>query len=127
MFKSKNALLFGSVGLIVLAITVTTILERTKQTATSGEDIRTRASATGTLSMRGIVSSVDETQGVVIVDNLQFDSQGSKSLGTWTVTPPATVNLASLYPGATISLIVNPTTFLTNTKTLTALEIKLTR
>ena len=126
MFKSKNALLFGSVGLIVLAITVTTILERTKN-ASGGEDVRTRASATGTLKMKGIVSQVDETKGVVVVDNLQFETQDSKSLGTWTVTPPANVNLASLYPGASISLIVNPNSFMASTKTLTAMEVKLQR
>ena len=126
MFKSKNTLLFGSVGLIVLAITVTTILDRTKQTS-GGEDVRTRASATGTLNMKAIVSSVDETKGVVIVDNLQFQSEGSKSLGPWPVPPPATVNLTSLYPGATIPLIVNPATFLASSKTLTATEIKMAR
>lgn len=128
MFKSKNALLFGSVALIVLAITVTTILERTKQTATN-EDVRTRASAVGTLTMKGIVSSVDETKGVVIVDNVQFEDQASagKNLGTWTVTPPSTFNLASLYSGAKVALIVNPTTFLAATRTLTATEIKIQR
>ncbi len=126
MFKSKNALLFGSVGLIVLAITVTTLLERTKQTA-GGQDVRTRASATGTLNMKGIVSSVDEVNGVVIVDNLQFTGESAKSLGTWTVTPPANLNLASLSPGASVTLIVNPSTFLAATRTLTALEIKVTR
>lgn len=128
MFKSKNALLFGSVGLIVLAITVTTILERTKQTATN-EDVRTRASATGTLIMKGIVSAVDETKGVVMVDNVQFEDQAAsgKNLGTWTVTPPASFNLASLYTGAKVALTVNPTTFLAATRTLTATEIKIQR
>lgn len=128
MFKSKNALLFGSVGLIVLAITVTTILERTKQTA-GGEDVRARASATGTLTMKGIVSAVDETKGVVIVDNVQFEDQATtgKNLGTWTVTPPKTFSLASLYSGAKIALTVKPTTFLAATHTLTATEIKVIR
>ncbi|MEK7129807.1 MAG: hypothetical protein AAB803_02195 [Patescibacteria group bacterium] len=128
MFKSKNALLFGSIGLIVLAITVTTILERTKQTA-GGEDVRARASATGTLTMKGIVSAVDETKRVVIVDNVQFEDQAAtgKNLGTWTVTPPGSFNLTSLYTGAKVALIVNPTTFLASTKTLTALEIKVIR
>ena len=126
MFKSKNALLFGSFALIILGITVVTILERTNQTSGS-EDVRARAGAVGTLKMIAIVSSVDEAKGVVTVDNLQFDSDNSKNLGMWTVTPPATTNLAGLYPGARITMIVEPKTFLAATKTLTAKEIKMTR
>lgn len=129
MFKSKNALLFGSVGLIVLAITVSSILERTKQ-PTTNEDVRTRASATGSLQMTGTVATIDDTKGVITVDGIQFhdlDGSKAKNLGTWTVTLPPNANLGALYPGAKVLLTVNPTTFLAATHTLTATEIKIQR
>lgn len=129
MFKSKNALLVGPLILVVVAIAVTAILDRTKQADTSSGDVRTRASATGTLSMTATVASVDQTKGTIMVDNLQFDNKNGgstgNSLGTWTVTAPPNIHLNSLFPGTKISLIVNPSTFLATTNTLTATEIKI--
>ncbi len=119
----------GPLILVVVAIAVTAILDRTKQTDISSGDIRTRASATGTLSMTATVASVDQTKGTIMVDNLRFDNKNGGStgnpLGTWTVTAPPSANLNTLFPGTKVSLIVNPSTFLTTSRTLTATEIKI--
>lgn len=129
MFKSKNALLVGPLILVVAAIAVTAILDRTKQADTATADIRTRASATGSLSMTATVASVDQIKGTMKVDNLRFDNKNGgatgNSLGTWTVTAPSAANLNALFPGTNVVLIVNPSTFLTTTNTLTATEIRI--
>ncbi|MBI5448814.1 hypothetical protein HY948_00695 [Candidatus Gottesmanbacteria bacterium] len=128
MFKSKNALLVGPLILVVAAIAVTAILDRTKQADTASGDIRTRASATGSLSMTATVASVDQIKGTIMVDNLRFDNKNGgstgNSLGSWTVTAPQNINLNSLFPGTKVTLIVSPSTFLTTSHTLTATDIK---
>lgn len=129
MFKSKNALLVGPLILVVAAIAVTAILDRTKQADTAFGDIRTRASATGSLSMTATVASVDQVKGTIKVDNLRFDNKNGgstdNSLGIWTVTAPAGTNLNTLFPENKVVMIVNPSTFLTTTNTLTATDIKI--
>lgn len=122
--KGNSMLYFvGSVLLIIVAIVFTAILDSTRGSEPSG-DIRARAGNLSTVNMSGTISSADETQGVLVVDNLQFKRGTKKNLGTWTVTPPASYTLSRAVPGKKITLAVDPTTFIAMTHTLTATSLK---
>lgn len=121
---------FGSVVLIVTAIVATAILNRTTNTATV-QDVRTRASVTSLMRMSAVITSVDETGGIVVVNGLQFVGNAPESLdnlartmaGEWTVAVSGSVNLGSLSPGARVELQVNPTTLTIAEHSLTAAAI----
>ena len=117
----------GSVGLIMLAIGLVTILDKLQSPTSQSTDVRARAGVTNTLKFVGLVSTVDETQGTVEVSSLQFDQSSlsgeATNLGTWIVTPPSGFNLASLTPGMTVTIGVNAKKFLATSHTVTALTI----
>lgn len=125
---------FGSVILIVTAIVATAILNRTTNIETV-QDVRTRASVTSLMRMRAVVTSVDEAQGIVVVNGLQFAGNAPESLetlarntaGEWQVTVSGGVNLAALSPGARVELQVNPSSFNIAQRTLTAAAISQTK
>jgi len=124
MKPKGNAILYfvGSVLLIVAAIIFVAILDNVRGSDTS--DPRVRADATSTVKMSAVIMGVDETQGVVLIDNLQFRSGIKKNLGTWTVTPPAGYSLSRAVVGKKVTLTVDPTTFIATTHTLSATSIK---
>lgn len=115
-----------SLALIVVAILFTTIINNLKNTSGSSVDIRTRASAPGLVRVTGRVSEVEESDGTVIVTDLRFEDS-TKSLGTWTVTPPPAFSLLSLFPGTTVTITVDPPTMIAQNRTLTAKEIVISR
>lgn len=122
---------FGSVALIVTAIVATTILNRTTNTARV-QDFRTRASVTSLMRMTAVVTSVDETKGIVVVSGLQFAGQdpqtpARETSGEWTVTIGSGVTLGALSTGARVELQVNPSTFNIAAHTLTAAAITQTK
>lgn len=124
---------FGSVILIVTAIVATTILNRTA--SEQPQDVRARASVTSLMRLTAIVTSVDEAQGVVIVNDLQFTGSAPESLATlardtvgeWQVTVSGNVNLATLGPGSRVELQVNPSSFNIAKRSLTAAAITVSR
>ena len=126
MFKNKNVLLFGSLGLIVLAVGFVAILENVSTPGSSG-DVRARAALTKTLNVNATVASVDEAKGTVTVADAYIadDSRSGdpKNLGAWVVTVPKNFNMASVQPGTNIAIGVDPTTFLAVKHTMTALTI----
>lgn len=126
-FKHTQAIFVGSVIFVILAIGFVSLLGSTASQAPA-TDTRAKAGVTATLKLSGVVTSVDDTKGVILVDQLQFmDAEGGKTLGTWTVTPPPGFNLASMAIGTKVTLTVNPTTFLATSHTLTATQIKVER
>lgn len=124
---------FGSVILIVAAIVVTAILNRT--TSEKPQDVRARASVTSLMRLTAIVTSVDEGKGLVVVNGLQFTGNTPKSLeslaqntaGEWQVTVSGSVNIGTLSPGAHIELQVDPSSFNIAERSLAATAISLSR
>lgn len=133
MTKKSNSFMYlgGSVALIIAAIAVTAVIDRSKNSQTSSEDIRTKAGTSTSLQFTGSVATVDQTKGVFSVDNLQFASSAQTNqtnlLGQWTVTPPPSFNIASLGAGSRVTMTVDPTTFLITSHTVTATQITVNR
>lgn len=121
--KQLNSLPYigASLALIIVAIVFSAFLN---QRQSSSADIRARATAPGMVKVTGIVSEIDENQGTLVVDNLAFEDS-TKNLGSWTVTPPLSFSLSNAYPGVKLLMTVDPPTMLAESKTFTALEIKI--
>jgi len=121
-----NALFFISVALIFFAIIFTAILNRVSNSR-SATDLRAKAGFNTNLTLSGVVSSVDPSQGVFVIDNVHFvyksrdDSQ--EDLGSWTVSPPQGFQLSNLSIGNKLEIIANPTTFLVTSHTVNATKI----
>lgn len=117
-------LLLGSIGLILLAVAMTTLIDRTQNKDTSA-DVRARAANSG-VEFVGTVLNTDP----FTVENLQFAgaTNTGKSLGTFEILLPAAVNGGAFQPGQKVLVIGNAQTFKVNTdgtpNTLTALDIK---
>lgn len=124
--KNPNVLLIGSVGLILLAVALVAVLDRTSPTGT-GNDVRARATSKQALTVLGTVSTVDEAKGTIGVDNVQFSDASRagavQNYGSWVVTAPAGFNFASVSPGTQVTIGVDPQTFQVSTRTLTAISI----
>lgn len=128
---SKFPYFFGSVILIVAAIVITAILNRT--TTEKPQDVRARASVTSLIRLTAIVSAIDDATGSITVNDIQFASSAPENLqglaaqdGEWTVTALG-INLATLRPGARIELQVNPSSFNIAKRSLTAAAITVSR
>ncbi len=121
--KQSNTLpyILGSLGLIVIAIIFSSILNRTSNPRDDTANIQTRAAAPGLIKVTGVVTSVN-ADGTIVVSNLRF-TDSTKSLGTWTVTPPAGFRTGSALPGAVLTITVDPPTMLAAKRTLSATEI----
>src|SRR3989304_8509608 len=90
--------IYATVGLIILAIIVSAIINSVKSGATSA-DIRARAGVKGTLQFVGVVTAADA--GVLTVSDFKFaDSRNGKGLGTWQVTPGQGVDIYALPAGS---------------------------
>ncbi len=126
---SGTLLLFGSLGLIVAAIAITAVINRTNRGTAAPTDIRAKAGISATLKVIGIVTTVDTANNTVMVDGLRFsDSKDmGTSLGSWTVTPPPSYNLSLLTPGAHVTITVDPTSFLVANHTLSATQITVSK
>lgn len=128
--SGKNSIIFfvGSVFFVLLGILVITILS-TRQSNTDTQDVRARAAVSAALKFTGVVNSIDDSSGTLIVDDLQFENaqEGTKSLGTWTVTPPASFNLSSVSPGSRVTISVVAETFIATSHTMEATAIVPTR
>lgn len=110
-----------SVGLIIIGIIFTGIINRVKQSQPT--DIRTRAGSSASLQFVGLVANTDTNTNSITVTNLQFANNSQQNLGTWTITPPASYNLASLRAGTSIKIGIDPVTFNIETHTAVAREI----
>lgn len=127
MGMNKNTLLVGSLGLIILAIGMVAILDKTTQSKSASTDVRARAATTKNLMIDGVVQSVNEVNNTLIVERVIFAdtsrSGPAKDMGTWIVTPPASFSIASISPGAKVLIGVDAKTFLASKRTMTAMTI----
>jgi hypothetical protein len=124
--KTRNFFLIGSLILIILAIGLVAILDRTSS-STSDTDVRARAGTTNALMVNATVVSVDEAKGTCAVADLYFAdtsrSGDAKNFGNWIVTAPGNFNLATLQPGTAVTMGIDGKTFLATQHTVTAITI----
>lgn len=116
----------ASLALIIVAIVFSGFLNSRESAKTSSADTRARAGSPGLVKVEAIVSEIHETEGTIVVDNLHF-VDGTKNLGTWTVTTPPRLNLFALTSGTRILITVDPPTMIAQKRTLTAKEIVISR
>ncbi len=123
MGKNSSWIYIAILGLVIAAITVTALLNRS---SSNPEDIRAKAGGTSAMPMTATVVAVDEANALVTVNNLQNSNrEGVKTQSSveWAITPPANYNFASIVPGTQVKLKVLPGTFLISKHTATATEI----
>lgn len=124
--KNPNYFLVGSVVLILLAVALVAILDRSSPTSNSS-DVRARATSKQALTLIGTVASVDEKNGIVQVDNVQFTDNSragsAQNLGSWKVTAPVGFNFASVSPGSTVTIGVDAQTFQITSHSMSALTL----
>jgi len=81
----------------------------------SPADMRARAGTQYTLKLNGVINTIDQAKGTIMVTNVQFaDTNRSgvpQNLGAWTVTAPASFDFASVSTGMTITIGVDANTF----------------
>ena len=126
-YMNKNMLLVGSLVLIVLAIGMVAILEKTTSKNDSTTDVRARAATVKSLQINATIESIDEISGAITVQNVYFAdvsrSGDAKDMGTWIVTPPLSFSTVTLTPGMKVLIGVDSKTFLAAKRTLTATSI----
>jgi hypothetical protein len=124
---NKNTMLVGSLVLIILAIGMVALLDRSSSQSEGSTDVRARAAITNTLMINAVVESTDETLGTITVQNVYFADSSrageARDMGTWIVTPPSAFNLGSVSPGTRVRIGVDSKTFLAAKRTLTAVSI----
>lgn len=124
--KNANLFLVTSVVVILLAVALVAVLDRSSSSQSS-TDVRARASTANALKFEGFVTAVNETDGTIEVSNLQFApesrSGAAKDLGTWTVTPPIDFNFSSVSEGTRVLIAVESSTFQVSSRALTALSL----
>ncbi|MCX6793884.1 MAG: hypothetical protein NTY06_02150 [Candidatus Gottesmanbacteria bacterium] len=127
MKNKSNLFLFVSVILILLAVALVAILDKTVPTGSS-IDVRARAGTQNALKLVGVVASVNEAKGTVELTGVQFADTNRagapQNLGDWTVTAPTGFNFASVTPGTAITMGIDVNTF--NIKNHTVIAITLT-
>lgn len=122
MGKGSSWLYIGSIGLVIVAIAITAVIDRTKS---SQEDIRAKAGLTTGQVATAVVSSFNESVGALLVTNFAIGKNGTSTNTTqiWTIELPSTVNTASLGEGARVTMKLDPKTVNISTRTARALEV----
>ncbi len=127
MKNKSNLFLFGSIILILLAMALIAILNKTTAPTSSSTDVRARAGTQYTLKLIGVVNTVNETKGTIDVTGVQFAdinrAGAPKNLGDWTVTAPATFNFSSVSPGSAVTIGVDASTFNVASHAVTAITL----
>jgi hypothetical protein len=126
MKNKTNLFLFGSVILILLAVALVAILDKTAPTGSS-TDVRARAGTQTVLKLVGVVNTVNETNGTVQVTGVQFADANRagepQNLGDWIVTAPAAFNFASVSPGTAVTIGIDANTFNIASHAVTAITL----
>jgi hypothetical protein len=126
MKNKTNLFIFGSLILILLAVALVAILDKTAPAGSSNE-VRTQAATQNTLKLNGIVNTVNGAKGTIQVINVQFATSNlagaPKNLGDWTVTAPVGFNFASVSPGTAVTIGVVAPTFNVANHAVTAVTL----
>lgn len=117
-------------ALIIVGIITTAIIGAVKSNQ-APTDIRAKAGVTNTLKLTGFVGTVDDVNGTINVENVQFDESSrsgpAHNYGTWSVTPPRTFSLPQAQPGTKITFTVETTTFNVAVKKVAAVQMNVTK
>ena len=128
MKNKTNLFLFGSVALILLAVVLVTVIEKTSPISSS-TDVRARAGTQYALKFTATVNTINETKGTINVTGVQLADSNRigdpQSLGDWTVTVPPSFNFASVSQGMTVTIGVDASTFNMTSHAVTAVSITL--
>ena len=112
--------------LVIVGIVTTAIIGAVKNND-STSDIRAKAGVTNTLKLTGIVGAVDDVNGTITVENVQFDetsrSGPATNYGTWTVTPPQAFSLFSAQSGKKLTFTVQTESFNVAVKKVSAVQM----
>jgi len=126
MKNKTNLFIFVSVVLILLAVALVAILNKTAPSGSS-TDVRARAGTPHTIQLIGTVNSVNETKGTILVTGVQFADANRagppQDLGDWTVTAPVAFNFASISPGSTVTIGIDANTFNIASRAVTAVTL----
>lgn len=118
----------AAVGLIIVGIVTTAIINAVKNTDQSGgTDIRAKAAVTNTLKLTGTVDEVVDVEGMIIVSGVQFAdtsrSGDAKDYGTWKVFVPTNFAISTATVGSPITFTIDSKTFNVTTKSVVASQI----
>jgi len=119
---------FVSVIFIFVAVVTTSLINLKGGDAT---DIRARAGEQGGLTFTATVTSVENPDGAIRIDNLtleEADRAGSaKNLGTWKLLTPTRFNASSVTAGSTLTIYVSGTGMDVPNRTINATEVQIRR
>lgn len=127
-YRPKGFLYFiASVALILVAIVATSIMNKSG----GGGDIRARAGEEGALTFTATVTSVENLEGTLVIDNLMLEENNrsgtEKNLGQWRLMTPTRFNSASAEPGSKLTITVSGSGLDVPNRTINATEVKVTR
>jgi len=117
MGKNSSWLYIGSIGLVIAAIAVTAVIDRTKS---DQQDLRAKAGVTTGISATAVVSEVNESVGALLVTNF---SLGGDASHIWTIQVSGNSNIASITTGTRVSLKLDPKSVNISSRTGRALEV----
>lgn len=122
MGKGSSWLYIGSIGLVIAAIAITAVIDRTKS---SQEDIRAKAGVISGQMATAVVSSVNESVGALLVTNFAIGENRASGNANqvWTIELPAEANTAVLSPGVRVRMKLDPKTVNIGSSTARALEV----
>lgn len=121
MGKGSSWLYIGSIGLVIAAIAITAVIDRSRS---GQEDIRAKAGVVGGTAASSIVSSLDESAGALLVTNFVIGSSGAGDASQiWTIELPTNANTALFAPGVRVNLKLDPTSVNISAYTARALEV----
>lgn len=125
--KNKTYLFIsGSIIIIFLGMALVAIIGKTTPSSPSS-DIRARAGTQNTLKLIGVVASVNDAKGTIMVTGVQLaqDSRSgaAQNYGEWTVTVPPGFNLASVSPGTSVTIGIDAATFIISSHAVSALTL----
>ena len=115
--------IIGSIILLVIAIAATAFINNRPSSQT---DIRAKASLQTGVVYEGIVTSVNASEGILVVENLTPEGNSSMILsGTWNVRIPSNTSLDRISAGVKVQLTVDSKTFDIQNKTMDAKKIEI--
>ena len=123
MGKGSSWLYMGSISLVIAAIAITAIIDRNKSRQ---EDIRAKAGVVSGQMATAVVSSVNQSAGLLLVTNFTIGENGTSTNTSqiWTVELLSGSNTAILSSGVRVTMKLDPKTVNISTRTARALEVK---
>lgn len=126
MGKGSMWLYVGSIALVIAAIVVTAVIDRSKS---QQEDIRAKANVTSGQVATATVSSIDETGGTMMVTAFAIGTSapaGSND-APWTIAISGVVNTSTIGPGMKVQMELVPTSVNISAHTATAIKVSPSR